>query len=135
MAELIATWSKDQSRQCGAVIVDSRNAVLSLGWNGFPRGINDHLEERQERPAKYLWMEHAERNAIYNAASNGIQLKGSTIYVTWMPCADCTRAIIQSGISTIIVKGEIDYGNPIWGSQFAASAQMISECGLHIKHI
>ena len=74
VASLVATWSKDRSRKCGAVIVDSRNVLVSLGWNGFPRGVADSPDYRHERPEKYLWTEHAERNAIYNAAANGHNL-------------------------------------------------------------
>jgi dCMP deaminase len=102
MAKLVAGWSKDRSRSCGAVIVDSRNVLVSIGWNGFPRGINDDVDVRHERPAKYLWTEHAERNAIFNAAANGHPTKDCVMYLPWYPCADCARAIIQSGISEII---------------------------------
>ena len=67
----ISQWSKDRSRKCGAIIVDDRNVLISIGWNGFPRGINDDIDARHARPAKYQWTEHAERNAIYNAAAAG----------------------------------------------------------------
>ena len=52
MARLVGSWSKDRSRKCGAVIVDSRNVLVSIGWNGFPRGINDDVDARHERPTK-----------------------------------------------------------------------------------
>jgi dCMP deaminase len=71
LAMMVASWSKDRSRGTGAVIVDGRNVLVSLGWNGFPRGVNDDVDARHERPAKYRWTEYAERNAIYNAAANG----------------------------------------------------------------
>lgn len=102
MARHAATKSKDRSVQVGAVIVGRDNAVLSTGWNGFPRGVNDNVDTRHERPEKYLWTEHAERNAIFNAAAHGISLRGSTLYTTLMPCCDCARAIIQSGIAAIV---------------------------------
>jgi dCMP deaminase len=104
LCDHIAQWSKDRSSQFGCVIVDERQSVLSLGWNGFPRGINDEIEERHERPAKYLWTEHSERNAIYNAASSGVVLLGATLYVNGIPCADCARAIIQSGIHRVVMR-------------------------------
>lgn len=92
--------SKDESTQVAAIITRN-NVILATGHNGFPRGINDNLAARQERPEKYFWMEHAERNAIYNCAKQGTQLEGSEIYIEWPPCADCARAIIQSGIKKV----------------------------------
>ena len=67
MANLVAKKSKDQSTQIGAVIVVPDNEIRSIIYNSFPSGINDDLQERQERPEKYYWIEHAERNALYNA--------------------------------------------------------------------
>jgi dCMP deaminase len=102
VAELVATWSEDQSTKVGCVIVDPvRQNLIQLGWNGLPRGILN-TEERNERPEKYKWFEHAERNAIYNAASSGVSgLTGNTLYVTLFPCCDCMRGIIQAGIPRI----------------------------------
>jgi dCMP deaminase len=103
LCDLVATWSKDKSSKFGCVIVSDKQSVLSLGWNGFPRDINDDIQNRHDRPTKYMWTEHAERNAIYNAASIGIPLLGATVYVNGVPCADCARAIIQSGIKKVIM--------------------------------
>jgi dCMP deaminase len=121
MAMLVAKKSKDPSTKVGCVLVGDDNAVLSTGFNGFPRGVNEtittytpvdkyavreetKLNERWDRPAKYSWVEHAERNAIYNAARHGIRLAGARAYLNWepQPCADCTRALIQAGIREII---------------------------------
>ena len=99
-----ASKSKDPSTQVGCVIVGQDNEPLSTGFNGFPRGINELVEARWERPEKYSWVEHAERNAVYNAARSGIRLKGARAYLNWAPhpCADCMRAFIQAGIVEII---------------------------------
>ena len=105
MSGLAKSKSRDRSSQVGCVIVGDGNSVLSMGYNGFPRGVRDNIEERHIRPLKYKFTEHAERNAIYNAARNGICLLGSRIYVHIWPCTDCARAIIQSGISKIIMDG------------------------------
>ena len=67
MVYLVAMKSKDDSTHLGAVIVSQDNEIRSFGYNGLARGINDDVVERQERPEKYFWFEHAERNAIYNA--------------------------------------------------------------------
>src|SRR5687767_12861962 len=101
-AQLFASWSKDQSRKIGCVIVGDRQTLLSQGWNGFPRGVDDNVAERHQRPEKYTWVAHAEANAIYNAAANGIRVSGATIYSTLFPCVDCAKGIIQSGIKRLV---------------------------------
>lgn len=132
--EFISQWSKDRSTQVGAVIVNDRMTVLASGWNGFPRGVNDDINIRHERPAKYMWTEHAERNAIYNAAAEGIRLKGATMYVPWHPCADCARAIIQSGIATLVcTRPKID--DPYWGDSFYVANRMLIEAGVHVRYV
>lgn len=97
-----ARKSKDRSRKVGCVIVNERQTDLVRGWNGFPRGVNDDIDERHQRPDKYAFTEHAERNAIFNAAAEGVSLRGTTIYTSLMPCCDCARAIIQSGIRRVV---------------------------------
>ena len=103
-AQVIAQKSKDPSTKVGCVIVGDDNAILSMGFNGFPRGVDEKSKARWKRPEKYHWVEHAERNAIYNAARNGINLNGARVYLNYepKPCADCTRALIQAGIKEII---------------------------------
>lgn len=134
MARLVAGWSKDRSRKTGAVIVDARNVLIAVGWNGFPRGVDDHVECRHERPAKYQWTEHAERNAIYNAAAKGVPTLGCRMYIPWYPCADCARGIIQSGIAEIIVV-EPDWNDPKWGADFAAVREMLDEAGVLVRKV
>lgn len=98
-------FSKDQSTKVGAVIVGINNEVIAMGYNGFPRGIDDDIPERHLRPEKYDWSEHAERNAIYNAARIGVSLRDSRIYICALsPCNECARAIIQSGIKQVYVE-------------------------------
>src|SRR3990167_200779 len=102
LCEVIKLKSKDQNTKIGVVIVGKDHEVVSTGYNSFPRGIDDNVPARQERPEKYLWMEHAERNAIYNAARIGVSTKGCTMYMSCvMSCPDCARAIINSGIIKI----------------------------------
>jgi dCMP deaminase len=103
IAEKTAVLSKDESTKLGCVIVGPDREIRSTGFNSFPRGINDNMKERQVRPIKYKFFEHAERNAIYNAARVGVPLKGCTLYCRWPPCSDCARAIIQTGIVEVVV--------------------------------
>ena len=97
---VVGSWSEDQSRQVGAVIVGAAHEVRAIGFNGLPRGVNGSVKERHNRDAgeKYYWFEHAERNAIFNAARSGVSTENCRIYSSLFPCADCARAIIQSGI-------------------------------------
>lgn len=101
LAQHIAQLSDDKSTKVGCIIVKD-DIVVSTGYNGFPRKIISY-PERHLRPAKYMWTEHAERNAIFNAARLGIALDGCSLFIAsdpmWGPsCADCARAVIQSGI-------------------------------------
>lgn len=102
MAALAAMRSKDRSTQVGAVIVDLNRNVRATGYNGFPRRVNDDIDARHERPIKYRYTEHAERNAIYSAARAGVSTDGCTMYCTHAPCSDCARAVIQAGVLRIV---------------------------------
>jgi dCMP deaminase len=132
LAVEVATWSRDRSTRVGAVIVSPDNEVRAVGYNGFPRGIEDGVGERYERPLKYKWTEHAERNAIYVAARNGIALEGCRIYLPWFPCMDCARAIVQSGLIQLIAfKPDLEHGK--WGEDFKFAMQLFEEAHLPIK--
>lgn len=134
MARLVASWSKDRSRQVGAVIVNDRNVVVSMGWNGFPRSINDDIECRHQRPDKYLWSEHAERNALFNAAANGNSTLNCRIYQSMYPCAHCARGIIQAGISEVITV-EPDWNDETYGDEFAVTRQMLEEANVAVRFV
>lgn len=133
MAELVANKSKDRSTKVGCVIVGPDNEVRSTGYNGFPRGVDDLEESRHNRPTKYSYTEHAERNAIYNAARVGIPLKGCTLYLNWepCPCTDCSRAIIQSGIVAVVGPDKPFGGKGThWEENFKHSKEMLDEAGV-----
>lgn len=142
MAMLTSEKSKDRSTQVGAVIVGPDNEVRSIGYNGFPRGVDDSVDTRHQRPTKYLFAEHGERNAIYNAARVGIPLKGCTIYVTtnpakFPPCADCARAIIQSGIVRV-VQERLDHDSEAakrWEASAVATKHMFEEAGIRWEEV
>ena len=133
LAHDVASRSKDQSTQLGAVIVGPDREIRSTGYNSFPRGVNDDVAERQERPLKYLWMEHAERNAIYNAARMGTCLKGCVLYCAWPPCPDCARAIVQSGIIGVVVES-MDVPER-WQANMEVARQILSEAGVWIRQM
>lgn len=99
LAEHVATWSKDPSTQVGCVIVDNQNRVVSLGFNGFPRGIKDLVDRYEDKETKYLFVAHAERNALDNAP---LSVEGCTLYSPLLPCNECAKSIIQKGISRVV---------------------------------
>lgn len=136
IATVVAKKSKDQKTHIGAVIVGKDNEIVSTGYNSFPRGLNDDLQERQERPEKYFWMEHAERNAIYNAARIGVSTKDCSLYLShWFPCVECTRAIINSGITTLYCEPlDEKSANANYNESFKRSLQMLNEAGVELKY-
>ena len=136
LAKLIAQWSKDESTKVGCVIIGPDKEVRSMGYNGFPRGVDDTISTRKLRPTKYDFTEHAERNAIYNAGLYGASVKGCSLYVTLPPCADCARGIIQSGISEIIyLDMPKDNSQKIagWRDKLSVSFEMFDEAGVIYK--
>jgi dCMP deaminase len=135
IVNVIKEKSKDLSIKVGCIIVGPNNEIISTGFNGLPRFVEEK-PERNERPAKYLYTEHAERNAIYLAARRGVPIDGASIYLQWFPCADCTRAIIQSGIKRIFIDGHYyDPNKPTaadkrWEDSFKASKEMLEEADI-----
>lgn len=104
IALLSAMRSKDSNTKVGACIVDNDNKVVSIGYNGMPRKIDESKiswNKGEGLDSKYLYVCHAEFNAILNTR-NGSSLKGCTLYVTLFPCNECTKAIIQTGIKEVV---------------------------------
>lgn len=137
IAEAIRHKSKDPSSKIGVVIVGPENQIISTGFNGFARGIDETDKERWDhRPTKYDYVEHAERNAIYNAARHGIALRGCTMYMVGMgpptvPCTDCARGIIQAGI-IIFVGCPYKEVPKRWEASLALSSDMLAEAGVKV---
>lgn len=128
LAAHVAGWSKDPSTKVGAVAVDpTSRAVLSTGYNGLPRGVDDQ-PCRMQRPGKYLWTAHAEENLVAHAARQ--TLHGATVYVTHLCCANCTRMLINAGVSKIVCGPgltNMDYEN------FAVARQMLKEADVELE--
>ena len=125
-------FSKDASTKVGAIILAPKSfQVLSLGYNGMPRGITETDYSKWERPLKYKYVEHAERNALYNACRHGTPLAGSIAIVTMFPCSDCARGLIQAGITTIITTYD-NTKKERWGCEWDISNSMFKEAGIDI---
>jgi dCMP deaminase len=143
MCYLVGMRSRDNHTHVGAVVVDSDNVLVSTGYNSFPRYIEpdeDNIRLSRENGEKYYWMGHAERNAIYNAARRGTVLKGCKIYVPWTPCPDCARAIIQTGMSEVIIhkNGQDFYDkhtNGKWVESYKRTYTMLKEAEVSIRFI
>lgn len=101
LAHRVATWSKDPATQVGAVIVNERKQILGIGFNGFPRGVDDDAEKYTNRETKLLYVCHAERNALDNCLIDLFN-QNATIYCTFFPCTDCAKGIIQRGIKRVV---------------------------------
>jgi dCMP deaminase len=130
-AAAAATSSPDKHRKTGVALISSSGKLISAVCNTFPDGL-EATEERLQRPCKYIWLEHAERLAIFEAAEKGISTRGSTMYLNWYPCVACTRAIIHCGCSAIVAI-EPDWNDPIYGDDFAFSRQMLAEKGISVR--
>lgn len=136
LAEHYATWSKDESTKVGCVVVGRDKVVVSSGYNGLPRGADDNKSERMARPEKYFWFEHAERNAIFNAAKRGTALSGSTLYSTLCPCMDCARAVVQSGIKRVVTpEPDKTKYSQLWDTHFPKTIELFRECGVKLDFI
>jgi len=135
MVYLIASKSKDERTHIGALIVGPDKEIKSTGYNSFVRRLKDDLPKRQEKPEKYYWFEHAERNAIYNATLIGASLKGCKMYTNGIPCMDCARGVVQSGILEVIVDkkwNESNEGEDLEHSK--RTIQMFEEVGVNLRY-
>ncbi len=130
LAKLVGSWSKDPSTQVGAVIVDDDHVVVSLGYNGFPRGVKDSQERLLDREKKYDIIVHAEVNALAFATR---PVKGCTLY-TWPfePCSRCAGLIIQSGIKRVV---SVIQNDERWKKNFMLARQLFKESGIILEWI
>lgn len=117
---IISKESPDTTK-VGCIIVTIDDTVLR-GYNGMMGLVT---KERLEKPLKYKWIEHAERSVIYEAAFAGVSLYNATAYVNWFPCVDCCRAIIRSGIRTLVSPELPDFQHHKW--DFKIVFQMLKE--------
>ena len=136
VARLIATWSKDPNTKTGAIVVGPDREIRATGYNGLVRGVNDDIPERMERPTKYDFFEHAERNAVYNACLTGTSLKGCVLYATHPPCTDCARAIIQAGIKMVVTNRLPEDPNaPAGGTSWSIPSRCLRKPGSNIRFL
>ena len=127
IAKLAGMRSKDPNSQVGACIVSQDNKILSIGYNGFPIGCSDEqfpwAREGDALDTKYLYVVHSELNAILNYRGS---LDGAKLYVSLFPCNECAKAIIQSGIRTIVYDDDKYHDQP----STIASRRMLDAAGV-----
>ena len=131
---LTTSKSKDPSSRVGAILVADGNS-FSAGFNGFPRGISDTKSRLENRELKYKYVVHAECNAIFNAARMGRSTLGSIMYTIGMPCTECSKAIIQAGISEIVIHADeaANFTHGKWADSCAFSVDMLREAGVKVR--
>lgn len=128
-----ARKSPSRPRKVGAVLVSAGGATTFVACNDFPAGVRD-IEARHAHPERLLWIEHAERNVIFAAARSGVATAGATLVATFHPCAECARAIVQSGITTVHTLPP-DFADPLWGQAFHSSRTILQEGGVRVLHL
>lgn len=165
MAQNVSVWSKDRSTKVGAIIFNPETyAMLSVGYNGFPRGVRDEakdvtmadalrnkpsdvdwrdrivtmkaaVEARHERPLKYKWTVHSELNAILNCARHGICTDHMAIALQWYPCMQpCAGAIVQAGIELVVCTAP-DFNHPRYGEEFKLTKELFDEVGMKVMYL
>jgi len=129
LASHIADWSKDPSSKIGAVAIGTKGQILSQGYNGFPRGVNDSPANYNDRDLKLKLVVHAEMNVIYNASYNGVSLDGSTLFVYGLPtCSDCAKGVVQVGIKRVIMP-KMDIPEK-WQESWKLTKRIFDEAGV-----
>jgi dCMP deaminase len=135
MAGLVASWSKDPSTQVGSVIVGEHGQILSQGFNGLPRNIDDATERYANKELKYSLIVHSELNCILNAGLTGTKLEGSTMFVYGLPvCNECAKAIIQSGIKRVYWHPTKEISE-IWKDKALITSIMFEEAGVLYERV
>lgn len=132
LAEEISTWSKDPSTKHGAVIVDDKHNIISTGYNGPPRGVDDS-KVPTTRPEKYSWFCHGEANALISAGRLGRSAENCTIYQTGPSCPYCWLLIANSGIKRQ-VRGNLS-SHCVSEEDIKVQTEMAKQIGIEIVDI
>ena len=130
LALLAATRSPNRVRQVGAVLM-ARDGTEIAACNTFPSGVRD-LPERHDGDGRFVWMEHAERRAIFEAARRGIATAGGHFTTTFFPCIDCARAIVEAGIVCLDTPAPA-FEDPVWGASFERSQAILREGSVEVR--
>lgn len=130
LARVAASKSKDPSTKVGCVVVRPDRSIVSLGYNGFPRGVNDGADRYADRPTKYAFVVHAEANAIVASRTD---LTGCWLYCTLFPCQECAKLIIQAGIEAVYCPEIPEEGN--WQDSMKNAMMMFAEARVMVLKV
>lgn len=131
MAARVAEWSKDPRRRVGAIIVDAKNRVVSTGYNGLPRGVDDSPAILANQEEKLRRIIHAEANALLFAHRS---VEGCTIYTTYPPCAQCAAMLIQAGIARVVHPLDVER-SPRRAADWASATAMLAEASVPVVEV
>ena len=126
LALYVSRKSKDESTKVGAVIVDYKKRIVSVGFNGFPTGVDDSPGDRDRKLRRTV---HAEANALAFAAQS---VEGCTMYVTHAPCANCAAIIIQHGVGAVFFPEPKEGFLERWGDSYREALLMFKEAGVYV---
>ena len=134
IAKAVALLSKDPSTKVGCLALNEDGIVLALGYNGFPRGVNDDVSRYENRETKYALVSHAEQNLVAQAAYAGHSLKGSTVVLSGLyPCSNCSKSLIQAGVKRIITQPPGN--NTRWAKDAEWSKILLDEASVEVIHV
>lgn len=134
LARFVSAWSKDPSTKTGAVIVDPDQRVVSLGYNGFAKGVDDSPERYADRELKYKMVSHCEVNAVLFAERD--RLKGATLYTyPFISCSRCAVQMIQAGITRCVGPVLPAHLQERWGEDLKLTRTMFAEAGVELHEV
>lgn len=127
--------SPDPRTKVGCIIITPEGGVRCAACNDYPQGVRRGITDRAEAPLKYVWFEHAERNAIYQAARKGLSIEGCTMFVELIPCVECARAIIQVGIVQVVINQVrcAEYEGSRYSREHPVAMAMLAEAGITVR--
>jgi len=127
-----AAGSPNQIRKVGALLIAADGTEVAA-CNAFPRGVRN-LPERVVGDNRFIWLEHAERAAIFEAARRGLATDGAMLVTTYFPCTDCARALVQTGVKTVATPRP-EFDDPVWGESFRTSATILEEGTVEVVYL
>jgi dCMP deaminase len=132
IANTMAAMSKDPSTKVGAVAIDDNGNIISVGYNGFPRGVLDLESRYADKATKYKLISHAEQNLVAQAAYAGHSLKGSTVILSGLyPCSSCAKSLIQAGVKSILAPNMSPESR--WADEAKWAKLMFDEAGVEVQ--
>jgi dCMP deaminase len=126
-----AAQSPNRIRRVGAVLAVAGTEIAAC--NTFPPGVKP-LPERAVGDNRFIWLEHAERTALFEAAKRGLATDGGVLVSTYFPCTDCARAIVLCGVKTVATPRP-EFDDPVWGDSFRTSAAILAEGAVEVVYL